>query len=158
MSRFELIDKHQELRTNLNTGLLISPDVGSNKQTAELAKYFNHERFVRADKLRNLSTGEIIETIVYGDVSGKTVTIPDDICVGGRTFTELAKVLKTKGAAKINLFITHGIFSNGVKTLFDNGIDKVFTTNTYRTSIPNDANENFLQVDVIPYLLDKLVH
>jgi ribose-phosphate pyrophosphokinase len=156
VSRFELIDQHQELRTNLNTGLLVAPDAGANKQTAELAKYFGHSSFIRGDKLRDLSTGEIIETVVYGDVSGRDITIVDDLCVGGRTFTELAKVLKTKGARKVNLFVTFGIFSNGVKTLFDNGIDKVFTTTAYRNSVPNDANENFLQVDIIPYLLNKL--
>ncbi len=159
VSRFELIDQHQELRTNLNTGLLVAPDAGANKQTAELAKYFGHSSFIRGDKLRDLSTGEIIETIVYGDVAGKTVTIVDDLAVGAATFAELAKVLKQKGAKKVVLYTTHGIFSRGTQHLFENGIDEIYTTNSYSVTFPNDLREGdgFVKVDIIPYLLRKLV-
>ena len=33
-----------------------------------------------------------------------------DICDGGRTFIELAKVLKDNGAKRVTLYVTHGIF------------------------------------------------
>ncbi len=158
VSRFEIIDKHQVLRTNLNTGLLVAPDAGANKQTAELAKYFGHSNFIRADKLRDLSTGNIIETIVYGDVEGKTVTITDDLAVGAATFVELAKALKQKGAEKIVLYVTHGIFSRGTQHLFEGGIDEIYTTNSYSVTYPNDLRERdgFVKVDIIPFLLQKL--
>lgn len=115
-------------------GTFISPDAGANKKTAELAKYYQHNDFLRADKLRELATGKIIETIVYADrLDGRTIIIADDICDGGRTFTQLASVLKAKGAAKVVLYITHAIFSAGVDVLFNGGIDAIYTTNSYRT-------------------------
>jgi ribose-phosphate pyrophosphokinase len=46
----------------------------------------------------------------------------DDICEGGRTFIELAKLFKeVKGKeTQINLYVTHGIFSNNaVEKLLD---------------------------------------
>jgi len=32
-----------------------------------------------------------------------------------------------KGASKVVLFVTYGIFSKGTRTLFESGISKVFT-------------------------------
>ena len=67
---------------------------------------------------------------VFGDVTGKSVLIADDICDGGRTFIELAKVLKERGAAHIHLHVTHGIFSKG-KAVFEGLIDTVTSTYDY---------------------------
>lgn len=109
--------------------VLVSPDAGANKKTSTLASFFSHKEFIRADKLRDLSNGNIKETIVYADdLYGATALIADDICDGGRTFIELAKVLKAKNAGKVVLFVTHGIFSKGFEPLFSGGIDEVWTT------------------------------
>jgi len=111
----------------------VSPDAGGNKKTVDLAKFFNHKDFIRADKRRNLATGDILETIVYADdLTGKNVCIADDICDGGKTFIELAKVLKSKGANSVILYVTHGIFSKGIDVLLDAGIDHIYTTNSYQ--------------------------
>ena len=119
----------------LPNALFVAPDAGANKKTSDLASYFNHGEFIRADKLRELSTGKIKETIVYADdLKGVTCIIADDIADGGRTFIELSKVLKAKGAQQVILYVTHGIFSQGVEALMKGGIDEVWTTNSYRTS------------------------
>lgn len=118
--------------TILNRFTLVSPDAGSNKKVSKLASYFGHTNFIRADKIRNLETGEITETVVYADdLGGKNVMIVDDICDGGRTFIELAKSLKAKGANQIHLYVTHGIFSKGVQVLIDSGISMIWTTDSY---------------------------
>ena len=110
----------------------VAPDAGGNKKTAAIASYFGHGDYVRADKLRDLTNGNIKETIVYcDDLNGADVVIVDDICDGGRTFVELAKALKKKNAGKIILYVTHGIFSKGVDVLFNDGIDEIYTTNSY---------------------------
>ena len=159
VSRFELIDKHQELRTNLNTGLLVAVDSGANKATADLAKYFNHSEFIRADKLRNLATGEILESVIYSDKVPSRVVMVDDLSINGWTFINLAKTLKNKGAKTIVLYVTHLVAPSGVKNLYRGGIDEVYCTNSYRTSYPDGLEDNnkFVMVDVIPYLLNKLI-
>ena len=111
---------------------LVSPDAGANKKTSDLAKYFGHVDFIRADKRRNLATGEIVETVVYADrLDGVEAVVVDDLIDGGKTYIELAKVLKAKGAAKVILYATHGIFSKGTKPLFEAGIDEIFSTNSF---------------------------
>lgn len=119
--------------------VFVSPDAGANKKTAQIAKYFNKTGFIRADKNRELSTGKILETIVYADdLSGKTVVCCDDICDGGRTFIELAKALKDKKAKSVVLYVTHGIFSKGLDIIFENGIDKIYTTNSFNLKLVSD--------------------
>ena len=61
----------------------------------------------------------------------KDVTIVDDISDGGRSFIELAAVLRKRNVGKIYLYVTHGIFSKGLDVLFEAGIDEVFTTNSF---------------------------
>ena len=112
--------------------VFVSPDAGGNKKTAKVAAHFGATDFVRADKLRDLSTGKILETKVYvDDLSGKHAFICDDICDGGMTFIELAKVLKSKGADCVVLLVTHGIFSKGLAVLHENGIDEIWTTDSF---------------------------
>lgn len=126
--------------------LLVSPDVGANKKIAKIAGFFNYKSFIRADKLRELQTGKIIETIVYcDDLKGQDILVADDICEKGGTFIALAKELKKKNSGKIILYVTHGIFSgeNTYQNLFDSGIDEIYTTNSYHEI-------------VYPYPLDKI--
>lgn len=132
-SQFDVVNKFEALnRRVLKGAIFVSPDAGANKKTADLAKYFGHNEFIRADKLRNLATGEIRETIVYADkLDGLDVVIGDDLIDGARTFIELAKVLKSKGANKVILYGTHGIFSKGLKVVFESGVDEIFTTNSF---------------------------
>jgi len=110
---------------------LISPDAGATKKTQNVAKYFGGGiEVLQAEKVRDLSTGAITHTDLHGDVAGKDVLIVDDICDGGRTFLELAKVLKQKGSNSISLFVTHGIFSKGL-AVFDGFIDNIYTTDSF---------------------------
>jgi ribose-phosphate pyrophosphokinase len=115
---------------------LISPDAGANKKVLSLAQHLietsNHSvEVVRADKNRDLATGNIVETIVYAhDLSDRDCVIVDDICDGGRTFIELAKVLKAKGARNVILIVTHGIFSKGFGPVLEY-VDQIVTTNSF---------------------------
>ncbi len=134
ITQLDVVNKFDALIKTImtNRGVFIAPDAGANKKTSTLASYFAHGEFIRADKLRDLATGNIKETIVYADdLSGRTVVIADDLCDGGRTFVELTKVLKVKGATKVILYVTHGIFSKGTKPLFEGGIDEIYTTDSF---------------------------
>ena len=112
----------------------ISPDAGANKKTFAIASEFGLE-MIQADKKRDLKTGEIKGTVVHAsteDLSGTGVIIVDDICDGGRTVIEIAKILKKKGVREISCFFTHGIFSKGLDVLFDADIDHIYTTNSFK--------------------------
>lgn len=133
ISQLKIIENFPEFTKRVMRGAtFVSPDAGGNKKTAALCSYFGHSEFIRADKRRNLATGEILETVVFADdLQGRDIIIADDIAKGSATFIELAKVLKKKGAANIVLYCTHGIFSKGTRIVYDGGISEIFTTNSF---------------------------
>lgn len=82
------------------------------------------------EKVRNQSTGEIEGLrIASGSLNDESsVLIVDDICDGGRTFIEAAKLLKgIKPELSVHLYVSHGIFSKGLRVLRDAGIERIFT-------------------------------
>lgn len=108
--------------------VLCYPDKGAVTKYTEVYKSL-YRPHIYGEKVRDQLTGNILSYQVIGECVGKTVLIVDDICDGGATFKILAKDLLAAGAKEVNLFVTHGIFSRGVKTLFESGISRVFTKN-----------------------------
>ena len=79
---------------------------------------------VEFNKTRNEETGEIngIEMLTEKNnrettVKNKNLIIIDDICDGGRTFIEIAKILRERDCGKLYLYVTHGIFAKGLDVL-----------------------------------------
>lgn len=108
--------------------VFVAPDAGAMKKTYELSVKY-HCPMVTATKHRDTKTGQITETTVETGHAGD-FWIVDDICDGGRTFTELAKVLRPRTGGKINLYVTHGIFSKGF-TPFVGLIDEIYCANVH---------------------------
>lgn len=109
---------------------ICSPDVGAIKKIEKLiSKLEDDYELIVGTKVRNLKTGEITETKIQGEVKGKSIMIIDDICDGGRTFIELAKVLYANGAKQVGLIVSHGIFSRGFEPLTEAGIYPILSLN-----------------------------
>jgi ribose-phosphate pyrophosphokinase len=109
---------------------VVSPDAGALKKIHKLAQELNIDNVVECMKERDLKTGRLTNfKTTTDDLAGQTCFIIDDICDGGGTFEGTAKMLKEKGAAKVLLIVSHGIFSKGVNI---GCIDCIYTTNSYR--------------------------
>lgn len=115
---------------------ICSPDAGALKKIHRIQKVLKSDRLLTASKERDAETGNILSTNVDCVGSPQKVIILDDICDGGRTFIEIAKVLKARGAKKIYLYVTHGIFSKGFE-VFDGLIDHIWTTDSFCTKANN---------------------
>lgn len=130
----ELIDKSyayypraelNTIRKHTDTDILCYPDKGAFNKYNELYDYF----CCSANKVRNQQTGEIMGMTLNDPeiVKDKVVLIVDDICDGGRTFIEVTKLLKEAGAKEVNLFVTHGLFTKGLRPLKEAGIKNCYT-------------------------------
>lgn len=113
---------------NLGHFWLVSPDSGATKKIHKTAKAIGDPKgIIECSKIRDTTTGEIRETVVHSSgFYGDTCVIIDDICDGGKTFTEIAKVLKKKNAGKVVLIVSHGLFTKGF-SVFDGLIDEIYT-------------------------------
>ena len=143
LNNFEKINNHSIVKhalTNIDNKndahdriCLVSPDAGAYKKIFDVAKEFGIDNIVTATKVRDLRTAKILRTEVptpdmHNDIK---YVIVDDICDGGRTFTEIAKAIKAvRPTAKIYLIVTHGIFSAGFEEL-NTQFEKIFSTNSY---------------------------
>lgn len=122
--------EHYFSNNNCKNYCLVSPDAGALKKIHKLAQYLNIDEVVECSKERDVKTGMLtnFKTVVE-NLSGKTCFIVDDICDGGGTFAGTAKMLKEKGADKVVLIVSHGIFSKGVAIEF---VDEIYTTDSFR--------------------------
>jgi ribose-phosphate pyrophosphokinase len=122
---------------------LVSPDKGAANKTQAASELLGIPEVIYCSKVRDTKTGHITHSEVHGNAMGKDLIILDDICDGGRTFTELAKTLKEHGAGELYLYVTHGIFSKGLDVLKEH-FTHVFCVHTFLTT--EQIDKDFLTV------------
>lgn len=126
--------------------ILVSPDLGAYKKVDKLAAQVGYKNNIAAGiKVRDLATGQIIKSdVIADDLSGKSCIVVDDICDGGRTFMEIAKSLKEKGAGKLYLIVSHGIFShNALERLKEAGYENVCSSDSVAGREENEFYKQF---------------
>lgn len=72
-------------------------------------------------------SSELLRLLGFSD---RGYNLVDDLCDGGRTFIEAAKIIKTYNKSS-SLFVAHGIFSKGFDELLSY-FDSIYTTNSYQ--------------------------
>lgn len=110
--------------------VVLFPDKGASERYS--TKLGNSNQFT-CFKKRDQQTGKLLNhecpSLAYPMVN--SILIIDDICDGGATFISVAKMLKEqKSNFKIDLYVTHGIFSKGKQILHDAGIQNIYCTNS----------------------------
>lgn len=134
---------------------IVSPDAGAAKKIYSVAREVGYDHnIVVCGKHRNVKTGEITGTSVdHDDLNGLDCYLIDDICDGGRTFIEIAKVLKRRNCGKLFLVVSHGIFSNGFDELFYY-FDHIYCTNSIKDIVMKDliSEKKFTQFHILNIL------
>ena len=117
------------------THSLVYPDKGACDRFASGYKFPSWHQTaepVVLSKKRELATGKILGMEIVSGTPGECCIIVDDLCDGGATFIGAAKCLREAGAKFVGLVVAHGIFSKGLDVLFDNGIDHIHTSNSFK--------------------------
>lgn len=115
---------------------IVCPDAGAAKRVSKLAKSVS-ERFlglkvnlVRCEKVRDVTTGELLEFFVQADDLGSYPTIIcDDIVAYGGTFKGLGEVLRSKNCGPLALFTSHADCLDGINNM-TSYFDHVYTSNS----------------------------
>ena len=99
------------------------------------------------------------------DVKDKDVIIVDDMISSGDSVIDVANQLKEKGANRIFVFTTFGLFCNGLenmdKAYADGVITKIFTTNLIYRTPELLARPWYSEVNMckyVAYIIDTLNH
>lgn len=135
-NNFDEVGKFIDIHCGNENILVVAPDAGAYKKIHKMCAHIGYEgEIIVANKVRDLNTGTIISTQIHGKVKGRNCFVADDLVDGGRTFIELAIALKEKGAEKLYLFASHGIFSKGYDELLKH-FEIIGTTDSIRDEYP----------------------
>jgi len=131
---------------DLGEVVVVSPDVGGVARARAFAKQMHDAPLAIIDKRR--SGHNVAESLtVIGDVVGKTAILIDDMIDTGGTICQGAKLLRSRGAARVLACATHAVFSPpAVERLAEPGLfEEVVVTN----SIPLSPERRFPQLRVL---------
>lgn len=107
----------------------VIPDSGAFKTQFKQIENIEYPNFITCMKSRNHETGDIETVVNVGDLSGQACFIVDDICLGGRTFIQIAQKLREKNCDELYLIISHGVFNQGIEHLLEY-FDYIYTTDS----------------------------
>ena len=150
--------------------MVISPDEGgmsraiyiANVLGLDMGMFYKRRDYTRIVNGRNpIVAHEFLGT----SVRDKDMIIIDDMISSGDSVLEVAKALKKRGARKIFICATFGLFTNGLDKFdqaFANGdIDRVLTTNLIYQTPALLERQWYVNCDLnkyIAYLIDTLNH
>ena len=141
--------------------MLISPDEGGMQRCMyyssvlglELGMFYKRRDYTVVKGGRN----PIVAHKYLGKpVRGKDVIIVDDMISSGDSMFDIAKQLKDKGANRIFMFATFGLFCNGLQRFDDayekGQINRIFTTNLIYRTPELLKKEWYIEVNMCKYV------
>ena len=113
----------------INNLTVVSPDVGNMKLAARYASNLGGELAIVHKK--RFSGSEVEANAIIGDVKDRNILMCDDIIATAGTICSAASLLKERGAEKIFVGASHGVFASpAFERLEQAPIDEVVVTDT----------------------------
>ncbi|MBR2949201.1 MAG: ribose-phosphate pyrophosphokinase [Lachnospiraceae bacterium] len=165
-----LLKAEPNLQIDSDHMMVISPDEGgmgraiyiANVMGLDMGMFYKRRDYTQIVNGRNpIVAHEFLGT----SVENKDMIIIDDMISSGESVLEVAAALKKRGARKIFICTTFGLFTNGLEKFdqaFEKGyIDRVLTTNLIYQTPELLQREWYVNCDMskyIAYLIDTLNH
>lgn len=150
--------------------MVISPDEGGMNRAVYLANNLGTDMgmFYKRRDYSVIVDGRnpiVAHEFLGSDVSGKNMIIIDDMISSGDSMLEVAQLLKDRGANKIFMCSTFGLFTNGMERFdkaYEKGIfDRILTTNLIYQSPDLLSRPYYVSCDMSKYIaliIDTLNH
>ena len=165
-----LLREYPDLDIDPESTMIISPDEGgmgkcmyySSVLGIDLGMFYKRRDY---SIIVNGKNPIVAHEYLGRDVEGKDVIIVDDMISSGESILDVAKQLKGKGAKRIFVFSTFGLFCNGLETIdkaYAEGVfTRIFTTNlVYRTPelLEREWYSEVNMCKYVAYIIDTLNH
>ncbi len=156
-----LVREYPDITFDPATTMIVAPDEGAMSRSiyyssllgVELGMFYKRRNYsVIIDGRNPIEAHEFLGK----DVTGKDLIIVDDMIASGESVLDIAEQLKNKGARRVFVFATFGLFTSGrakIDAAYEKGlIDRIFTTNlNYRRQEIIDAPW-YAEVDMCKYV------
>jgi ribose-phosphate pyrophosphokinase len=165
-----LLNTYDDININPDNLMIISPDEGgmakcmyySSVMGIDLGMFYKRRDY---SVIINGKNPIVAHEYLGRDVAGKDVIIIDDMISSGDSVIDVAQQLKDKGASRIFVFATFGLFCNGLenmdKAYADGVFTKIFTTNLVYRTPELLSREWYVEVNMckyVAYIIDTLNH
>ena len=166
----EIFDRNPDMPVDDKHLMIVSPDEGGMGRAVYYASLLgvNMGTFYRRKDYSITVNGDhpIVSVEFLGnDLAGKNIILLDDMIASGQTIMDAAAELKKRGASKVIICATFGLFSNGLDEIdaaYEKGLfDNIYTTNLVH--VPNELlhKQYYVNVDMSAYIsliIDTLNH
>ncbi len=165
-----LIKTVPDIKIDRDNLMIISPDEGgmsrcmyySSTLGLDLGTFYKRRNYsIVVDGMNPIEAHEFLGS----DLRGKDVIVVDDMISSGSSIIDVAKQLKERGANRIFVFTSFGLFCNGLDKMdkaYEEGLfDRIFTTNLIYRTPELLKREWYTQVDLskyVAYIIDTLNH
>ena len=165
-----LLKHEKDLQIDSDHMMVISPDEGGMGRAVFFANVLGLDlgMFYKRRDYSIVIDGKnpiVAHEYLGKDLDGKDVIIVDDIISSGESMLDVATQLKAKGAKRIFIFASFGIFCNGLekadKAYADGIFDGIFTTNLIYRTPELKSRPWYHEVDLCKYvalIIDTLNH
>ncbi len=125
----ELVLSKYFLDKKIDKLTVVSPDVGNMKTASKYALKLGGELAIVHKK--RMSGSEVEAQEIIGEVEDRNILMCDDIIATAGTLCSAAKLVKERGAEKIYVGATHGVFAGeALERIGETSIDEVVVTDT----------------------------
>ncbi len=157
------LDKEEDLVIDKDHMMIISPDEGAmhravyfaNNLGVDMGMFYKRRDYSRVVGGRNPI---VAHEFLGADVKGKTVVVIDDMISSGDSMLDTARALKDRGAEKVIVCCTFGLFTDGPDKFdeyYNHGyIDRVITTNVTYRSPELISRPWYVEADMSRFLAD----
>ena len=165
-----LLKNEKDLQIDSDHMMIISPDEGAtgraiyfaNVMGLDMGMFYKRRDYSRVINGRNPI---VAHEFLGANVEGKDVIIIDDMISSGESMLDTAKELKGRGARRVYVCTTFGLFTSGLKKFdeyYENGyIDRILTTNLVYQTQELLSKPWYINVDMSKYIaliIDNLNH
>ena len=132
-----LLTEYEDIQIDKQHLMFIAPDEGATERVVFLASVFgvNIGMFYKRRDYSTIVDGTnpiVAHDFCGGDISGMDVVVVDDMIDSGGSMLDVSRQLKERGAKRVFIFSTFGLFSRGLekfdKAYEEGAFDRIFTT------------------------------
>ncbi len=135
------------LAAQVPDALLVAPDEEAEQWVAAAAREQGLSYLV--SRKQRLGDREVRVSIPPAELAGRAVVLLDDVASTGRTLLDATATLRGRGAASVDVAVTHGLFvGDAIERLREAGVRHIWSTD----SVPHASN----CVSVAPLLAQAL--
>ncbi|MBQ6441796.1 MAG: ribose-phosphate pyrophosphokinase [Lachnospiraceae bacterium] len=156
-----LLTEYEDISISSDRLMFIAPDEGATERVVFFASVFgvNIGMFYKRRDYANIIDGTnpiVAHDFCGGSLKGMDAIVVDDMIASGGSIIDVCRQIKDRGAKRVFIFSTFGLFSNGFEKLDrayeEKLFDRIFTTNLVYQKPELLKKEYYLGVNMNRYI------